>query len=370
MKKTFKRLHLWLSLPFGLLISIICFSGAMLVFEDEITRLLHPERYTVSERGARLPAHVLVDKVAAVLPDSVQVTGITFRPDPAATAEVGLSQPRHAAMFVNPYTGEVIGRNTRLPFFKTMFALHRWLLDDFKRGEFSWGKTLVGASAIAMIVVLLTGLAVWLPRSWKALRPRLRVATGKGTHRFFFDLHSAGGFYALLLLLIMAITGPTWSFDWYRRGFYTLLGAELPQRKSGHHNQSAPHDEALPPQVPASAAVWEGVYTHLAAQHPDHRAIEVTDGTAFVDLKGWGNKRAFDRFEFDPSTGRTTATHPYATADRMQKAGGWVLSLHTGTWGGWVSKTLYFLAALFGATLPLTGCYLWLKRSLLRRRRA
>ncbi len=54
----------------------------------------------------------------------------------------------------------------------------------------------------------------------------------------------------------------------------------------------------------------------------------------------------------------------------MQKAGGWVLSLHKGDWGGWLSKVLYFLAALFGATLPLTGYYLWAKRTFLRKKKA
>ena len=94
------------------------------------------------------------------------------------------------------------------------------------------------------------------------------------------------------------------------------------------------------------------------------------DGTAFVDLKGRGNQRAFDAYEFDPATGRITAPHLYADAERMQKAGGWVLSLHKGDWGGWLSKVLYFLAALFGATLPLTGYYLWAKRTFLRKKKA
>ena len=34
MKKVFRKIHLWLSVPFGLLITLICFSGAMLVFDD------------------------------------------------------------------------------------------------------------------------------------------------------------------------------------------------------------------------------------------------------------------------------------------------------------------------------------------------
>ena len=32
MKKIFEKIHLWLSVPFGLIITLICFSGAMLVF--------------------------------------------------------------------------------------------------------------------------------------------------------------------------------------------------------------------------------------------------------------------------------------------------------------------------------------------------
>lgn len=33
MKKIFRQIHLWLSVPFGLIITLICFSGAMLVLK-------------------------------------------------------------------------------------------------------------------------------------------------------------------------------------------------------------------------------------------------------------------------------------------------------------------------------------------------
>ena len=36
MKKTSKYIHLWLSLPAGIMISIICFTGAILVFKEEL----------------------------------------------------------------------------------------------------------------------------------------------------------------------------------------------------------------------------------------------------------------------------------------------------------------------------------------------
>ena len=36
MRKLSKHLHLWLSLPAGVIISIICFTGAILVFKEEL----------------------------------------------------------------------------------------------------------------------------------------------------------------------------------------------------------------------------------------------------------------------------------------------------------------------------------------------
>ena len=36
MRKLFGKIHLWLSIPVGIILSIICFSGATLVFEKEI----------------------------------------------------------------------------------------------------------------------------------------------------------------------------------------------------------------------------------------------------------------------------------------------------------------------------------------------
>ncbi|MGL4909307.1 MAG: PepSY domain-containing protein, partial [Bacteroidales bacterium] len=35
---------------------------------------------------------------------------------------------------------------------------------------------------------------------------------------------------------------------------------------------------------------------------------------------------------------------------------------HVGSWGGWFSKLLTVIAALIGASLPITGYYFWIKR--------
>ena len=47
MKKTLHKIHLWLSIPLGLIITVICFTGATLVFEQDITRALNKNLYQV-----------------------------------------------------------------------------------------------------------------------------------------------------------------------------------------------------------------------------------------------------------------------------------------------------------------------------------
>lgn len=49
MKKKFRQIHLWLSVPFGIIISILCLSGAALVFENEITEALNHDFYYVEK---------------------------------------------------------------------------------------------------------------------------------------------------------------------------------------------------------------------------------------------------------------------------------------------------------------------------------
>ena len=51
MRKLFRNIHLWLSLPLGLIISVICLSGASLVFERDITVRLRPGFFPFVEPG-------------------------------------------------------------------------------------------------------------------------------------------------------------------------------------------------------------------------------------------------------------------------------------------------------------------------------
>lgn len=381
MRKIFRNIHLWLSVPFGILITLICFSGAALVFEKEVMELCHRELYFVKKvEAAPLPMEQLMTKVAATLPDSVSVTGVNISSDPERAYQVTLSKPRRASMYVDQYTGEITGKYERAPFFNFMFRMHRWLLDSMKQdGGIFWGKMIVGTSTLMFVFVLISGVVVWWPRTRKALKNSLKIVANKGWRRFWYDLHVAGGMYALVFLLAMALTGLTWSFQWYRTGFYKTFGVEV-QPSMGHGNAAANATakggkrDGKPEGREGRGAHryslytnWQQVYEQLAEANPDYKQISVSDGSASVAVPRFGNQRGTDRYKFNPRNGEITETTLYKDLDNSGKIRGWIYSVHVGSWGGMLTRILTFVAALIGASLPLTGYYLWIRKKIKRR---
>ena len=382
MKKLFRKIHLWLSVPFGIFITLICFSGAMLVYEKEITEWCRPDLYFVQTvKEVPLPMEELMEAVAATLPEGTSITGVTISPDAQRAYQVSLSQPRRASLYVDQYTGEVKGGNVRLPFFDAMFRLHRWLMGSAQSasGGMSVGKFLVGLSTLLLVIILLTGILMWLTNRRKPLTKSLTISFTKGWPRFWHDLHVAGGIYATILLLAMSLTGLTWSFGWYRTGFYSLFGVEASsegghghgggsqggqgensrrdrargegrQGRGGHRSHHSPY------------AHWQEVYETLADSHPGYRQITLGAGTASVVPKGRNSLRAGDTFTFDTRSGKLIDSKSYADQPRSTKLHGWIYTWHVGSWGGAITRLLTFLSALIGATLPLTGYYLWIRR--------
>ena len=398
MKKIFKKIHLWLSIPLGVLITIICLTGAILVFRTEIEEAVNKDLiFTQDEQGEKLSITELVPIVSTQLEDD-QLTGVTIPADPQRNYTVSVVSNMRAAVYVNPYTGEVLGKMEG-GFFSKVMQLHRWLL--IKREV---GKPIIGYTTLIMVIILISGLIVIFPKSRKQLKRIFSISFTKGWKRFWYDLHVSGGMYVLIGLLVLALTGLTWSFQWYRKPFYKLFGAEIvqqghapqpqqntqqqnnnaslrserskdenqiPQEKGGERPQSQQSQSSQGGQQRRQESLnpvhWDDVLAHIQAENPDYKRINIRNNSATVTQDKWGNSRASDRYTFDGDTGEITEYVPYKDQDRTTKVRGWIYSIHVGSWGGWLSKTITFLVALIGASLPITGYYLWIKR--LRRKK-
>ena len=384
MKKVLRKIHLWLSVPTGIIITLVCFSGAMLVFEKEITEAIKPELYFVKEaKGQPIPMQQLMEKVEETLPDSVSISGVTVFADSTRTYQVSLSKPRRASIYVNQYTGEVTGRSERLPFFNTMFHLHRWLLGSSS----GVGKLITGICTLVLVFILITGIRMWFTNRNKPLKASLAIHVTKGWGRFWHDLHVAGGIYTTIFLLAMALTGLTWSFSWYRTGFYACFGVESSEKGGAHgeggnshgegkgshgegrynhgdgrNNHEGKRGEGRGFHRRSPYRHWENVLNEVALKNPGYQQITLKPEVAEVVPEGRLSMRAADKYSYDRRSGEITDVQLYSAGKKDTKVRSGVYMVHTGSWGGIITRILNFLAAFIGATLPLTGYWLWFRR--------
>lgn len=365
MKKIFKKIHLWLSVPLGLIISIICLTGATLVFEKELTRAGNPHLYTVEykEGSKPLKPSEIIARISQQTGDTLKISSLQVAGNPKEAWMVSFTNAGQRQLSVNPYSGEINGWVEGNSFFQTVRKLHRWLLDaPAQKGASSTGKTIVGITPLLMVVILISGIVLWWPRTRKSLQNRLKVSCTKGSFRFWYDSHVSLGFYVTIFLLVMALTGLTWSFRWYRTGFYALFGAstEQPKQSAPAHEDNNKKEKKNEPER-LNYLAWDAALAELQNRYETYGTIQLSKNSAQVIQSG---KQKGDTASFDIHTGNITEIKVYNIDEQpmSNKMKGLIYSLHTGQWGGMFTRIIYFLSAFIGGILPLTGYYLWIKR--------
>ena len=354
LKRILRQIHLWLSIPLGLIITVMCLSGAILIFERDFGHIGQAEiKY---EGGLPLPLDSLLTAADRYLAGKNKITGITIYPDKEHAYRVQLAKPAMAAIWINQYTGEITGKYERAEIFKIASSAHRRLFGKSKtRGDngANIGKLIIGITTLTLLLIIVTGIIIWWPQKGE-WRKKLTISTKRGGVRFWHSLHTAGGIYICPILIICILTGLNWSFGWYKDGFYGILGSTPP--KPLLHNQEA-----------GNFMSWEKAYQEIATENKTHE-IRIYEGEIDIATYDPGNQQGYDTYRFNTESGTIESFIPYSSKEKGFKIKGWIYSLHVGSWIGWFTKIIYLVAVITGATLPLTGYYLWIKRLTLKRK--
>jgi uncharacterized iron-regulated membrane protein len=158
-----------------------------------------------------LPYSQQLEAAQRVYPNS---TIAKFTPNVAANrsteVELTTTDERTLTVFVNPYTSQILGdRNEDY----NLQSIARKLHGELMIGKI--GDYLVELAACWGLVLLITGLYLWLPRRgfsvWGTLLPRW---WSKNKRVFWRDLHAVPGFYGVLLIGFLILTGLPWSGFW------------------------------------------------------------------------------------------------------------------------------------------------------------
>ena len=166
--------HLLAGVIGGTVIFIMSATGVILMYEHQLVEYAERDVREVVPPGAnaqRMSLDELVAKARAQNPKA-QPTGVVLRNEPTASVAVGFG--REGATYVNPYTGAILGSESKLhDWFHDVVDWHRWLGTEGE-GRVT-ARAITGACNLAFFWLALTGVYLWWPRSWhwRGLKPSL-----------------------------------------------------------------------------------------------------------------------------------------------------------------------------------------------------
>jgi uncharacterized iron-regulated membrane protein len=367
-RKVNNWLHLWLGLISGIIVFIVCITGCIWVFNEEITSLSEPELKIKKEDKALLTPSELIAIAKTNYPEK-PVSGAFFRQGKATELTLGQGRRGNTILNLNPYTGEVISVKERK---KGEVSFFRWILNGhrFLWLPFEIGRPIVNYATLTFVVLLITGLVWWYPKKWNksTVDKSFKIKWGASFKRVNIDLHNVFGFYALLFLLAIALTGMVWGIKWYSQGLYwvTSAGKSLPDWKR------AESDSTQANKFYTLEEAVDKVWISTISKHPESEGFyftfpDTSKPKSTIGLIVYPNAGQFynnKRYTFDQHTLASLNMNPVYEADFAQADFGDKLrrmnyDIHVGSILGFPGKVLAFLASLIGASLPVTGTLIW-----------
>lgn len=398
-RRFFTDVHLWLGLGSGLIVISICFSGTVYVFNTEIREASLSELYkTVArENTSTLSLEELIAKTETKTggkiisiktytdPERTWQLTVKMPENPGTEVEQGKSEePRPVNYRIDPYTGEIKGdltnaKNGVTEFMGTMFSLHRWLLlDKIEEPIFGelpnrkLGSYISGTATILFTLGCITGLVIWFPNKVKNWKQGLTVKWKGNWKRINHDIHNSLAFYSIIFLLVMGLTGPQWSFPWYRTGMQKTLGTYKPEdAPKPDQPKSIVLEDSL--AKPLSVSAYVAAARQALPGEGDFTITLPGDSAAAVIISrlqtGFFAPAASDKLWLDQYTAHVLKVDIFKDKPFNERVASSIKALHVGDVYGKFSKILYFLACLIATTLPVTGTIIWINKLKKKRRK-
>ncbi|MEZ4700891.1 MAG: PepSY-associated TM helix domain-containing protein [Rhodothermales bacterium] len=390
--KRLRKILFWCHLTVGLTIAVIVImlsvTGVLLTYERQLVAWADTRDMDASapEAGmARLGAGELLAMLAAsegALPGSV-----TWQADSEKPATV--SYGREKTLYVNAYTGAVLGgaKPDLRAFFESVEHWHRWMAAEGEGRETF--KAIVDGANLGFLFLVLSGLWLWWPKNWRknTVRAVTWFRAGLSPKARDFNWHHVIGFWSLIPLFIIVVSGVVIAYPWASNLVYTLNGEEPPVRRAPPGPPPAPRPDGGTGEQAAAAPfhMEEASYRDLNVllapaerRMPAWRTLTLnvpsaSDETIRLSLNAGtgGQPQMQAQMEIDRATGSEVS---YRGFEAGTSGGKWRAILrfaHTGEVLGFWGQTLAGLVTLGTILLAYTGAALSLRRfAAWRRRRA
>jgi uncharacterized iron-regulated membrane protein len=399
-------LHLTAGVTAGAVVLIMSITGVALTYEKQMLEWADRRAWSVpppSGSSVPLSPETLLARVREARPEAAPAT-LTLRANPEAPATVALEGA--GQVLVDPYTGAVIGPPPAgmRSFFRVMTSWHRWLA--MEGSGRSTGKAITGASNLAFLFIVLSGMYLWLPKIWTWLQFKQvlwfrRGLPGKARD---FNWHNVIGIWSAIPLAIVVAGAVPISYPWASNLVYRLVGEEPPRPPGGGPGgpggargaaarggpgRPAPggpgqgggerRREQSEPEVVHLEGLDAG-FTLATSKVPGWRAISIRvphgeqpSITYTVDEGFGGQPQLRGTLTVARASGEVERWETFADQSRGRRLRSWLRFAHTGEFYGLTGQTIAGIVSAGGVVLVWTGIALACRRFIAwigRRRRA
>ncbi len=359
-RKRLFSLHGWLGLHLGTLLFAICFSGTIAVFTPEIDAWLDPIRHTPPPYPEAAKADL--SKTYQALRESRPEASIRYiyrslKPNAPDTATIQYGSQDFRRVFIDPYRQRVTGERPSLDLKSFVRIFHKqFYLVPTTVGLH--GTFIVGAFGIVLLGSVLTGIFAF--KNWIRTLFTLRIRARR--RLFFSDLHRFLGAWALLVTLVIALTG-----IWY------LL------EKVSEEAGILEHDPAAPRLSSERMAAHDLKLQHLPLEELLHKARQAypeleplgiffpnrADATLSIvgQAEALSVRDRANNLVLDPYSGEVLHLQRGVELGLLQRATHTMDPVHFGTFGGPVTRWIWFLSGLALSAGILIGAYLYILRT-------
>lgn len=358
-------LHSWAGIVTGLLLFIVCFSGSVVVFKNEIDLWANPSLAQLprSDKPASLDAVMVqlqtrypgatVETIA--LPDAVNPSYFAF------VRERGAPANTRTKVALRSDTGTVVGPvDSQLGQYLRM--LHVFL--------FFGPRWIVGFLGAAMLVLIATGIVIHR----KILAELFTQRWGRSFRVVMSDLHKSAGIWGLGFHILIATTGAWMGLaPLFEQGYkyVTTATSSADATKPVKPARKASGDAAEPVQMRSLDALYataQQAVPELEARYVSMRRWGTDTAEASFTGNLDGHLASTARVDINAATGVPKKVHDPRTAGFWSLVNGLMEPLHFGDFGGLALKWLYFILGMTPAFLSISGTLIWLDARQQRRR--
>lgn len=348
------NLHLYIGLAAGLFLVLTGLTGSMIVFREEIEKLMHPELLETVARGERVRVQTLLNTVNQAYPEE-KIVSIRMPRTPRETYLFKMNSAHDLFVYADPYSGEVLGAHKQEDTFIGWIALfHTELLI----GED--GKTVLGVSALLLICMSITGPFLWWPPNGKGKISRgLKIDWRGPWKKLVFDMHRAFGIYSVLFLLIIAFTGVSLVFNKTVAKITNFVTASAPKPppplsdSRGETKTITPIDDLMH----RADSMLSGPTTWISFPQTSEAPLVIRKR-----MPGEFNPNGKSFIYFDQYTGEMLAVEDALSAPVGTRVYNTFYPIHIGTLAGLPTRIFQVIVGFLPLLLFATGYIMWRNR--------